>query len=158
MMSIIMMIRIIMTITMTKSCGTIRPSSTGTGTPSSCRKWRCRGLKMKGFRPVFRGCCMVENVSQELFNLDTRRGKEGLVIALQGGEITTIAQIKKKLQVFLDDGVQLDRNFSFCIGMRFVVIGARPSQHVLQHAIITVISIITTTLIIIVRRAPASLQ
>ena len=38
-------------------------------------------------------------------NLDTRRGKEGLVIALQGGEITTIAQIKKKLQVFLDDGV-----------------------------------------------------
>ena len=48
---------------------------------------------------------MVENVSQELFNLDTRRGKEGVVIALQGGEITTIAQIKKKLQVFLDDGV-----------------------------------------------------
>ena len=60
---------------------------------------------MKGFRPVFRACCMVENVSQELFNLDTRRGKEGLVIALHGGEITTIAQIKKKLQVFLDDGV-----------------------------------------------------
>ena len=60
---------------------------------------------MKGFRPVFRGCWLVENVSQELCNLDTRRGKEGLVIALQGGEITTIAQIKKKLQVFLDDGV-----------------------------------------------------
>ena len=96
---------------------------------------------------------MVENVSQELFNLDTRRGKEGLVIALQGGEITTIAQIKKKLQVFLDDGLSID-----CIDMRFVVVVAPRSQHVLQHAIITVISIITTTLIIIVRRAPASLQ
>ena len=43
---------------------------------------------------------MVENVSQELFNLDTRRGKEGLVIALHGGEVTTIAHIKKKLQGF----------------------------------------------------------
>ena len=84
----------------------------------------------------------------ETCNLDTRRGKEGLVIALQGGEITTIVAFPSTKQ----------HNVSFCIGMRFVVVGAPPSQNVLQHAIITVISIITTTLIIIVRRAPASLQ
>ena len=75
------------------------------------------------------------------------------MIALQGGEITPIAQIKRKLQVFLDDGLSID-----CIDMRFVYVVAPRSQHVLQHAIITVISIITTTLIIIVRRATASLQ
>ena len=75
------------------------------------------------------------------------------MIALQGGEIKTIAQIKRNLHVFLDDCLSID-----CIDMRFVYVVAPRSQHVLQHAIITVISIITTTLIIIVRRATASLQ